>query len=211
MVTVAVNGTPREDMGKKSTKAVRNAGLIPCVMYGGEDIFHFTTTFKEIKNLVYTPDFKIAEIHLNGNTYRCILKEAQFHPVKENVLHLDFLQLVENKAIRVEIPVHFRGVSLGEKDGGKMIQSLRRIKVKTTPENLVDELLVDISNLELGQSIRVRDIDAHEGMEIINAPGIPIATVEVPRVLRSEEAEEAEAAEEAEKEAAAEVAETTEE
>lgn len=207
MVTVAVNGTPRKEVGKKPTKAVRKADLIPCVMYGGEEIVHFTTSFMEIKNLVYTPDFKMAEISLNGTTYRCILKDAQFHPVKENVLHLDFLQLVENKAIRVEIPVHFKGVSLGEKNGGKVIQSLRRIKAKTTPENLVDELLVDISNLELGQSIRVRDIEAHEGIEIMNAPGIPIATVEVPRVLRSEEAEEEEEA----TEAVAEVAEATEE
>ena len=195
MNIVAIKSRPRPKVGTKIARQSRREGLIPCVLYGGEEIIHFNTTYNEVRDLVYTPDFKVAELEVEGKTYRCIVKEVQFHPVKENILHIDFLQLIEGRPVKVELPVHFKGNSPGVRAGGKLIQKMRRVKVKATPENLVEELKLDISELNLGQSIRVRDIEVPEGMEILSAPSIPVASVEIPRALRgaapgSEEAEE---------------------
>lgn len=185
MKVVAINGEPRNDLGKKGTKAVRNAGLIPSVLYGGDEPVHFSVGPKDIKSIVYTPEFKIAEISIGGNTYKAILKDVQFHPVTEDIRHLDFLQLVEGKSLKLEVPVRFTGSAPGVKVGGKLQQALRRVKIKTTLEHMVDKVTLDVSELEIGQAIRVRDIQPQEGVEIINAPGIPVATIEVPRALRS--------------------------
>ncbi|MEM1323329.1 MAG: 50S ribosomal protein L25/general stress protein Ctc [Bacteroidota bacterium] len=185
MESIAINGTARAAIGKKATKAIRKAGLVPCVIYGGENNVHFTAPVNEFRHLVYTPDFKLAEITVDGNSYKCILKDLQFHPVTDDLMHLDFLLLVDGHSINLELPVRFRGTAPGTKEGGKLMQKLRRVKIKTTPEHLVDELLVDISSLELGQSIRVRDIEHNEGIEIVSAGGTPVGSVEVPRALRS--------------------------
>ena len=184
MQTVKVAGNARPAVGKKATKAVRNEGRIPCVIYGGDENIHFSTTHKDIKGLIYTPDFKVAEIDVDGKTHRCILKDAQFHPVKENVLHIDFLKLEDGKTVLLEVPVRFKGTSPGVKLGGALQQSLRRVKIRTTPEKMVDELVGDISELKLGHAIRVRDLEVPEGVEVTNSPSIPVATVEVPRALR---------------------------
>lgn len=195
MEVVAINAQSRAVIGKKATKAVRKEGLIPGVIYGGDQIVHFSTKLNDIRGAVYTPDFKIVEVSLEGTTYRCIVKAVQFHPVTEEILHLDFLRLIDGTPINVEVPVRFKGTSPGVKEGGKLLQSVRRVKIKTTPENLVDEMLLDISNLGLGQSIRVRDIETNDNIEIMNAPGIPVAIVEIPRALRSATAAAEKAAE----------------
>jgi large subunit ribosomal protein L25 len=140
----------------------------------------------DVKDLIYTPDFKVAEIEIDGKSFRAIVKDIQFHPVTDAIMHLDFLQLEEGRAVKVEVPIRFKGVSPGVKGGGKLIQRLRRLKIKTKPENLVTEMRVDISKLELNESIRVRDVDQKlETIEILNSPGVPIASVETPRALRS--------------------------
>ncbi len=194
MQAVAIQGNKREGTGKKATKAVRKEGQVPCVIYGGEDVVYFSQTELAFRDVVYTPDFKLAEINIDGNTYKCILKDIQFHPVTDRVLHIDFLELIPGQAVKAEVPIRCVGVSPGVKLGGKLIQDLRRAKIKTTPEALVDSLSVDISGLDLGQSVRVRDIAVPEGVELMNAQAIPVATVEIPRALRS-------AASKAEKEA----------
>jgi large subunit ribosomal protein L25 len=188
MQTVTVNGTPREATGKTSSKEARREGLIPCVMYGGDDNVHFTTTLKDVKTLIYTPDFKIAEVNVNGESHRCILKDVQYHPVKDTVRHIDFLKLVEGRAIKINLPVKFIGSSPGVKVGGKLIQNLRKIKVKTTPEKMIDSMTLDISGVQLGHAIRVRDLQVEEGIEVLNPGGTPVASVEIPRALRSAEA-----------------------
>ena len=194
MQTVAINGTLREATGKVSSKSARKEDLIPCVMYGGEENVHFTTTFKDVKTLIYTPDFKVAEITVNGETTRCILKDIQFHPVKDSIRHIDFLKLVDGRPIKLELPVKFIGSSPGVKVGGKLIQSLRKIKVKTTPDKMIYALTLDISGVELGHAIRVRDLQVEDGIEIMNPGGTPVASVEIPRALRSADADaEAEA------------------
>lgn len=196
MESIAVSGQVRTTTGKKASKAERSNEQIPCVLYGGEDVVHFTTTFNQVKPLVYTPDFKIAELEIDGKKCKCFVKDVQWHPVTEAILHIDFLQFVDGQTVKVEVPVRFRGVSPGVKLGGKLLQNLRRIKIKTTPEHLVDELFLDVSSLELGQSIRVRDIEAVDGVEIMNPPATPVALVEIPRALRSAAAAEKKAAQE---------------
>ena len=190
MNTIAFSGTVRDGIGKKASKAVRNEGGIPCIMYGGDTNVSFSIKPKDIKGLIYTPDFKVAEITLDGTLHRCILKDAQFHPVNEAVLHADFLKLEEGRAVKVEVPVRFKGVSPGVKTGGKLQQTLRRIKIKTTPDKLVDTLFLDISTLELGSSARVKDVEVPEGVEVMNSLGIPVVSVVEPRALKGGDGEE---------------------
>ncbi len=186
MQVVAIKGTPRKKTGSKAAKESRRKGEIPAVIYGAEGApVHFTTTHNEVRALVYTPQFKLAEIEVDGKSYKCFLKEVQFHPVKETIQHIDFQLLVPGRKIKVEVPVKFMGTAPGVRAGGKLIQKVRRVKIRTTPEHLVDVVEVDISHLNLGQSVRVRDIGEIEGIEILNAPGIPLATIEIPRSLRS--------------------------
>ncbi len=185
MKNVVVKGELRKDLGKKGTKGVRSKNLIPCVIYGGDNPVHFSVKFSDVKELIYTPDFKIAQIEVDGKSYQAIVKDFQIHPVSEALEHIDFLRLVEGHAIKVELPVRFYGVSPGVKLGGKLLQTLRKVKVKTTPQYLRDEVKMDISGMDLGQSIRVRDIESMEGIEIMSSPGIPVATIEIPRALRS--------------------------
>ncbi|MCB0611343.1 MAG: 50S ribosomal protein L25 [Lewinellaceae bacterium] len=182
---IAIKGEPRADLGKKGAKTVRTEGKIPCVLYGQDVVVHFSVNPPDIKNLVYTSDFNLAEIEVDGKKYKCYLKDKQFHPLTDALLHLDFLTLSEGQKIKVEVPVRFSGQAKGVKIGGKLQQSLRTVKIKTTPEHLIDEVIVDVTHLELGQSIRVRDIKAIDGVEILNSPGIPLATIEIPRALRS--------------------------
>lgn len=185
MQTVAIEGTPREAFGKKASKSFRKQGLVPCVAYSGDTTIHFTAPSTAFKNLIYTPDFKVAEITVDGQMYRAILKDAQYHPVTDVVLHLDFLLLVDGRSLITQVPVRTEGVAPGVKLGGKLTQVTRRVKIKTTPENLVDHMSVNISHLDLGKSVRVRDLKAVDGVEVMTSPGIPLASVEIPRALRS--------------------------
>ena len=194
METVAVNGTIRTEVGKKATKAIRNQGEVPCVIYGGENVIHFSSAPSAFKHLIFTPEFKLAEITLDGTAYKCILKEAQYHPVTDEIVHLDFLQLIDGQNVLVNIPVAFKGVSPGVKAGGKLVSKLRTIKVKTTPDQIVNQLFVDISEVTLGNSVRVRDVEVTDKMQVMNPGATPVASVEIPRALKSAgAAEEAEA------------------
>ncbi|MBK9582969.1 MAG: 50S ribosomal protein L25 [Saprospiraceae bacterium] len=185
MTSVEIQGNTRSEFGKKGSKVDRNNGNIPAVMYGGNDVIHFTVTPAAVKHLIYTPDFKLADLEIDGKHYRAILKSVQFHPVTDQILHIDFLRLIDKTPIKVDIPLRFKGVSPGVKVGGKLIQQLRKIKIKTTPEFLVDELKADISKLELGQALRVREVIIPNGVEIINNPATPVALIEIPRALKA--------------------------
>lgn len=185
MEVIAINGYPRTDLGKKGTKAVRNEGKIPCVLYSPGLSEHFAAEITSIRHLIYTPDFKVAEIDVAGKKHRCIVKDVQYHPVSEKILHIDFLSLVEGHPVKVEVPLRFTGTAIGVKGGGKLQQKMRRVKVKTMPENMVSELTMDISKLDMGQSIRVRDITPPKNVEILSSPSTPVATIEIPRALRS--------------------------
>lgn len=197
MVSVQIQGTTRSEFGKKGSRNDRNSGTVPAVMYGGSEVVHFTVTPASVKHLIYTPEFKLAELEIDGKGYKAILKSAQFHPVTEQLLHIDFLRLIENTTIKVDVPLRFKGVSPGVKLGGKLIQQLRKIKIKTTPEFLVDELKADISKLELGQALRVREVIVPKGIEIMNNGATPVALIEIPRALKAAAAAEAKTADKA--------------
>jgi large subunit ribosomal protein L25 len=184
----------RETTGKAASKLVRHADSIPCVMYGSGDPLHFTTNWHAVRHLIFTPDFQKVEVTVGAETRTAIVKSVQFHPVNEKILHIDFLQLVAGNPIKVILPLRLRGGSPGVKAGGKLLQSIRKISVKCLPEDLVDQLTLDISGLDLGNSARVRDIDPVKGIEVTMAGAIPVVTIEIPRAMRAAAAAEAKAA-----------------
>ncbi len=194
MVSVQIQGTIRSEFGKKGSRIDRNNGTVPAVMYGGNEVIHFTVTPASVKHLIYTPEFKLADLEIDGKAYKAILKSAQFHPVTEQLLHIDFLRLIDKATIKVDVPLRFKGISPGVKLGGKLIQQLRKIKIKTTPEFLVDELNADISKLDLGQALRVREVIIPKGIEILNNGATPVALIEIPRALKAAAAAEAKTA-----------------
>ena len=186
MNVVAIKAESRDTNVKAS--AIRKESKIPAVLYGGNEILHFSTTHNDVKSAIYTPDFKLAELDIDGKKAKAIIKDIQFHPLTDEIEHIDFLEIEDGRKVKVEIPVRFKGTSPGVKTGGKLIQSMRKVKVKVDPVNLIDELFIDISELELGSSVRVKDIQLAEGMELMVNPAIPVAVVEVPRALKSAEA-----------------------
>ena len=185
MEAVAFTGTIRTEVGKKATKAVRAAGEIPAILYSKNGSTHFSTTHKAVKPLIFTPEFRVAEIELDGKAARAIVKDIQWDPVTDEIVHIDSLELIDGHPVKLEIPVAFVGTAPGTRAGGKLLQLMRRVKVKVMPENIIDELKLNISSLELGQSIRVRDIEPVEGVEILSAGASPVGIIEIPRALRS--------------------------
>ncbi len=185
MEIVNVPAIARTNFGKLGTKKFRKEGKIPAVIYGGPENVHCGVKKNDVKSLIYTPEFKLAEVEVDGKKYKCLIKDIQFHPVSDAIVHIDFHQLVDGVQLKAELPLVCEGVSLGQKEGGKLMQSMRKIKVKTTPDKLVDKLVVDISSLELGMSARVRDIKVEEGVQIMSPEATPVASVEVPRALKS--------------------------
>jgi large subunit ribosomal protein L25 len=186
MEIVAIQGHPKSGSGKEESKKVRRSGFVPAVIYksGGGDALSFSISAPEVRPLVFTPKFKLAEISINGSVHKAIVKDIQFHPVTEEVLHLDFLEMVPGVRFKATVPLRFAGQAPGVKAGGKFIPKLRQINIMTTPENVVDEVSADISTMELGSTIRVRDIQLPQGVDITNNGAIPIASIEIPRALR---------------------------
>ena len=191
MQKVKITGEKRQLTGKAANNKLRSEGKIPAIIYGGGENHLFATTPSDVKALVYTPEFKIAEIELDGSLYECILKDIQFDPVSDEIVHIDFLRLVENTPVKYEVPIKFQGVSPGVKSGGKLMQQMRKVKVKSTPANMVDALYADISQLGLGAAIRVRDIISSDNLQVETEPATPIAIIEVPRALKSAGSKEA--------------------
>lgn len=186
MEVVKINGEPRQKLGGKASKTLRREGRVPAVIYGTNEPVHFSTTQLALRDLIYTAEFKVAEVTVDGEKpMRAILKDVQFHPTTDLVTHVDFLRLEEGRTVKVDVPIRFKGTSPGVRAGGKLQQNIRRIRIKTTSENLIDELVVDISSLEMGQSARIRDIDPIEGVEIVTPGSTPVAGVQVPRAMRS--------------------------
>lgn len=184
MQTITISGKARTNVGKVATKADRAAGNIPCVMYAGNEVVHFTSTLSELRGILYTPKFYKAIINIDGTIHEALLKDVQAHPITEEIRHIDFHKLTPGVPVTVEIPIRVVGQSPGVKEGGKLLVKVRKVKVKSTPENLKDTIDVDISGLKLGQSFKVRDIK-EEGFEVLNSPSIPLVSVEITRALKS--------------------------
>lgn len=189
MKTITIEGQLRSDFGKKATRLLRSEEQVPCVIYGGAETVSFSAPAKQFKELVYTPDFQLAEVKIGGKSYRCVLKDLQFDVVTDELSHIDFLELVEDKEVLVSLPIKIVGQSEGVKAGGKLVVKLKSLKVKALPKYLRENIEVSIDGLELNGNIRVEDVKA-DNINIVNSPRIPIASVVMTRQLRQEEAAE---------------------
>jgi large subunit ribosomal protein L25 len=187
MKTITIEGQLRTGFGKTATRQLRSQEQVPGVIYGGAQEINFSAPAAAFKPLVYTPSFQLAEVNVDGKIYQCILKDLQFDKVSDQLIHVDLMELVEDKKVIATIPLKFTGVSKGVKDGGKFIAKINSLKVKTYPKHLKEQIEVAIDNLELNGNIRVEDVKIAE-YEILNSPRIPIASVVLTRQLKQEEA-----------------------
>ena len=187
MKTITIEGQLRTELGKGATRQLRSQGNVPGVIYGGAKEINFSAPAIAFKSLVYTPDFQFAEVKLNGDSYKCIMKDLQFDKVSDQLIHVDLLELVEDKKVIASIPLKFVGAPVGVKEGGKLHIKMKALKVKTLPKYLREHIEVNIDNLELNGNIRVEDVHV-ENYEIMNSPRIPIASVTLTRELKQEEA-----------------------
>jgi len=187
MKTITIEGQLRTELGKGATRQLRSQGNVPGVIYGGAKEITFSAPSMAFKSLVYTPDFQFAEIRLNGDTYKCIMKDLQFDKVTDQLIHVDLMELVEDKKVIASIPLKFVGSPVGVKEGGKLHIKMKALKVKTYPKYLKEHIEVNIDNLELNGNVRVQDVVV-EHYEILNSPRIPVASVTLTRELKQEEA-----------------------
>jgi large subunit ribosomal protein L25 len=187
MKTITIEGQLRTGLGKAATRLLRSQDMVPGVIYGGAKEINFSAPSAAFKSLVYTPEFQFAEVKLNGTTHKCILKDLQFDKVTDKLIHLDLLELVEDKKVIADIPIKFTGVATGVKDGGHLVIKMKSLKIKTLPKYLKEQIEVNINDLELNGNIRVEDVK-EEHCEILNSPRIPIASVVLTRQLKQEEA-----------------------
>jgi large subunit ribosomal protein L25 len=197
MKTVEVIGYKRANLGKSESKRLRAQGYAPCVVYGSGEQIHFYSPMILFKDLLYTPEARFVELNIEGVKKRAIVQDSQFHPVSEMILHVDFLELADDKTIKMAIPVKTVGNSPGVKNGGKLIMKMRHLMVQALPKDMPEFIEVDISGLKLGKTIKVGELK-HEGFDILNSPLVSIASVETPRAMRGKDEDELEGEEGAE-------------
>ena len=195
MKSITINGSKRESVGKVSTKALRNAGKVPCVLYGGEQAIHFSADELSFRHLVYTPNVYTASIELeSGEKFAAILQDIQFHPVSDKILHIDFYQLFEGKKITMTIPVKLSGASQGVLNGGRLLFTNRKLKVRALPKDFPDFIGVDITPLMIGDNVSISDV-ADEKLEFLHPDNMAVVRVAMARaavVVDEEEGEEGE-------------------
>ena len=198
MKSVEIQGNLRTEVGSKFAKAERKAGNVPCVVYGGEAPIHFSAPALAFKGLVYTAEAKTAKITVGDTTVEAVIQDMQFHPVTDQLVHIDFIQLVEGKAVTMNIPVVLNGQARGVLNGGKLKTILRQLSVRAIPGQFPESIDLDITDLRIGKSIRVSDVTP-EGFEILNADTAVIVTVKKARgAVDDDDDEEEEGAEGAE-------------
>ena len=180
MKSITIQGTKRESVGKKSTKALRDAELVPCVVYGGAETLNFSAEERSFKGLVYTPEAHTVSIEVDGNTIPAVLQDIQFHPITDKILHADFYQLSDDKAVVMEVPVRLTGRAKGVVAGGALRQSFRQLKLKAIPANLPDEIVVDVTPLKIGNKLYVGDIKA-DGFTFMHPDNAVVVAVKMSR------------------------------
>ncbi len=191
METIEIIGYKRANLGKKDSKKLREDGSVPCVIYGGDEQIHFHAPMILFRDLVYTPGANFVKLNIEGLEIDAILQDIQFHPVSEIILHADFLQLKDDKKIKMEIPVKIIGDSPGVQQGGKILMRIRKLSLMAYPKNMPSFVEVDISGLELGKSIKVEEL-LSEDYDILNSPLVSVVSVNIPRVKIEVEEEEEE-------------------
>lgn len=190
MKSIAISGSPRENVGKRDAKELRYKGLVPAVLYGGENQYHIAVSAADLRGLVYSPDAQFVELDIAGKKYKAIAQEIQFHPLNEQVVHIDFLQLFDDKVVSMNIPIKLTGVSPGVRAGGKLTQKLRALRVKALPNDMPQVIEVKIGHLEVGKSVRVEEVKI-EKVKILNNADDTIVSVVMSRALRQAEQEAA--------------------
>jgi len=190
MKSIAISGSPRENVGKRDAKELRYLGLVPAVLYGGATQTHFSVSAADLKPVVYTPVVHFIDLEIAGKKSQAIIKDLQFHPLTEQIIHVDFLLLDEKKPITIEIPVKLTGTSPGVKTGGKLVQKLRKLRIKALPKDHLDAIEVSIETLEVGKSVKVGDLNVGK-LVITNAKEDTIVSVTTSRALRQAEQEAA--------------------
>tara|TARA_B100001093_G_scaffold166732_1_gene159326 strand:+ start:1298 stop:1915 length:618 start_codon:yes stop_codon:yes gene_type:complete len=204
MKSVSISAEKRVDLGKKDAKVLRAAGKVPCVIYGGESIQHFSVTEIAFKNLVYTPNVYVVAIDIEGTTINALIKEIQFHPVTDRIVHVDFIELIPGKAVNTNIPVITTGNAIGVMNGGKLRKTLRKLSVRSTPENLPDAITINIESMKIGDKVYVRDL-SEEKYDVLTSKNAVIVAVKTARnIIEEEEEEIAEGAEVAAEESSSE-------
>jgi large subunit ribosomal protein L25 len=212
MKTIDIKGSFREEVGKKSTKQLRKKGHVPCILYRKGEVKHFEAEEKAFKDLVYSPDVYLVNLDIDGEQYQAVMQDIHFHPVTDNIMHIDFYQVIEKHPFWMRIPVRFNGQPQGVQDGGKLIIKKRKVIIKALPKHMPDEINLDITELGIGDSIRLADL-GYENLEMLDDPNSVLVLVKSPRggsaFATPEElaAEEAEEGEEGAEEGAAEGAE----
>jgi len=183
MKNLKLNGTLRSEFGKKASKSIRKNGDVPCVLYGGSEVIHFQVKDNDVNALIYTPDIFTIELDIEGKKYIAILQESQFHPVSDKVLHLDFIEISDTKPILMDVPVRLNGLSQGVKDGGKISQDLRKIKVKGLYKDIPEVLNIDVTNLGLGKTFQVGQLH-FDNLEMVTGKQVVVCGVKLTRVAR---------------------------
>ena len=191
MKTIEIIGYKRANLGKSESKKIRDEGNVPCVVYGGKNQTHFHSPMILFRDLVYSPGANFVQLNIEGEIINAILQDIQFHPVSEIILHADFLELNDNKKIKMEIPVKFLGNAPGVLQGGKILTRIRKLSILAYPKNMPEFIEIDISHLELGKSVKVEEI-LKEQYEILNSPLVSVVSVNIPRVKIEVEEEEEE-------------------
>lgn len=187
MKVLSINAVKRENYGKKAAKAVRREGLIPCVLNGTGEALSFSVDAKSVKPLIYTPNSYIVELNIDGTTYQAVMREVQFHPVREEILHIDFYRVQEGKAVAIAVPVRLTGNAEGVKVGGKLVLSARKLVVSAPLDKLPDEVVVDVTTLAVGKTIFVGDLSI-EGLKFLTPATTAVCAVRVTRASRGAEA-----------------------
>jgi large subunit ribosomal protein L25 len=201
MKSLAISVIEREKVGKSNTRSLRNQGNVPCVLYGGEKQVCFYAHENDFRNLVYTPDVYVVELDINGEKKRSIMQDIQFHPVTDKILHIDFLEVFEDKEITIDIPVILNGQAIGIRDGGVLMFRRRKIVTRGFIDNLPDAIELDIEHLEIGQFIYIKDIE-EDGCEFLAPDNAVIVGVKTARAAIEDELAAAEEEEEEERRAA---------
>lgn len=185
MKTLNLTGTQRKSIGRTNANSIRREGKVPCVLYGGKDIVHFEAIEKDFKPLVYTPDVHMIKLDVGGKQTDAILQDIQFHPVTDRIMHVDFLEVLGDKPVVMDIPVKLEGTSVGVKEGGKLLKKLTRIRVKAPISKIPGTIDLNIEPLKIGDYIRIKDLK-YEGVTFLHEPNVTVVAVKVTREVVEE-------------------------
>lgn len=193
MKSVSISGSARTNVGKKDAKAVRKAGLVPCVLYGGKDQKSFSVKYNDLLPLVFTPAVLTVDLSIDGISYKASMQDIQFNVLNDKIMHIDFLEMFDDKAVVIGIPIVTTGNSVGVKAGGKLTLNVRKLKVRALPANLPDSIEIKVDDLDIGKSIRVSEINV-PNVELLDTPNMVVVTIKTTRNMISAATDAAKAA-----------------